>query len=80
MSSYGSNNNAYGANAGGATTNAAGIDSTGLSAEEQQAILDNAARNKSKLKNDEYTSLFEIISNSYKQNLIKVFGSKKEID
>ena len=80
----GSNNpnyGAYGSSDGSNSSSQAGKrDSTGLSADEQQTILNEVERNKKKLKSDEYSSLFEIISNGYKRNLFNVFGSKKEID
>lgn len=78
---YGSNNlSSYGSNAAGSNSANGKVDSTGLSADEQNAILENAKRNKNQLKADEYDSIFGIIKKAYQRNLIHVFGSKKDID
>ena len=62
------------------TGSGASADATGLSAEEQQAMLDSANRDKNKLKPNEYDSLFGIIHKAYGRNLIHLFGAKKEIE
>jgi hypothetical protein len=78
MTSIYGNTSGSGDSAG--TGSGASTDATGLSAEEQQAMLDSANRDKNKLKPNEYDSLFGIIHKAYGRNLIHLFGSKKEIE
>ncbi len=78
--SGGSGSGGFFGNVVGSQGGSGGKDSTGLSGEEKNHMLDTVDQNASKFKPDEFDSLFDVVSKAYARNLEKILNRKKPGD